>query len=203
MIQKKKNFLGDIIIARARLKHWSVILLGVVGVLVCSTGLIFGVQRSSETVTAERIRSQRVSEQKGIERYRMNRQLVRLGAQGVERDLIESLLRDPDSMVRQGAAQKLGNYAQNPVVVKALGDQLNVETESAVRYACVQSLSLSSSYRAMSTLEKFSDDSDPVMRRLVAFNLKRREETRAKLILKKMRRDKDASVRALAQEERP
>lgn len=149
-------------------------------------------------VSPEQIRLSRTTEESGLVRHRLNQALVGKLLSGVELDLIDSLKNDPDPVVRQGAAQSLGNYVQNSLVIRALSDQLKTETEKSVRYACVLSIGLSSSFLSMKALEKASVDSDPNMRRQVAFILKRHTGFKPEQLLKKLQRDVDLSVRQMA-----
>lgn len=163
-----------------------------------STGLIAAPKNHKKSLTKEEILSKRTTEQKGLARHRLNRELVASGLSEGGLELISSLQSDSDPVVRQGAAQALGNYTQNRVVVRALSDALKTETVPAVRYALALSISLSKSFLSMKALEKLAGDPDPAMRRQVAAGLKRQEGVRAQQLLKKLETDSDASVRKMA-----
>jgi HEAT repeat protein len=116
--------------------------------------------------------------------------------QGVE--LVASLQNDKDPMVRQGAAQMLGNYVYNLDAVKSLVRALEKDSDAGVRYACALSLALSKTSEAFQALEKAAKDTDPNLRRQVAFSLHRHPAKKAQKILKQMQKDSDESVRMMA-----
>ncbi|MCG3205659.1 MAG: hypothetical protein KCHDKBKB_02381 [Elusimicrobia bacterium] len=135
-------------------------------------------------------------------RWRKIQKLQRLPASEVETILIAALQSDPSSVVRQGAAQSLGNYSQNSVVVRALAKALHEDPEKSVRCACALSLGLSPTFKAIRALENAVDDPDPDLRRQIAFSLKRHRvganKLKAEALLKKLGKDSDLSVRLMA-----
>lgn len=180
-ITKKLSF-----IARA-CAHASVICFFVAGT-VCSSGL---------TVRESKGRPNPV-----LDRLHKNQDSTRKHLGDVEKNLIAALQSDPDAMVRQGAAQSLGNYVQNPLVVRALAGALDSEKEKSVRYACALSLGLSPTFKAITALEKASTDPDADLRRQIAYSLQRHKvganKVKATALLKKLSKDADSSVRIAA-----
>lgn len=149
-------------------------------------------------VTRDEFKAMRDGEKNGLVRMRLNQTMAETGLSDGGKLLIESLRSDADPMVRQGAAQSLGNFVQEPIVVTALAEALEKDSEAPVRYACALSLGLSKTPVAFAALEKAAVSTDPDLRRQVAFSLKRQDSKKADAILKKMRNDKDASVRMMA-----
>lgn len=173
--------------ARARAYAKSFFLFG--WVVVSSSGLInAGAKRTNEA----------------LDRWQKNREMSAINAPDAERNLMDSLMSDSSPIVRQGAAQQLGNYSQNPLVVRALAYALRNDLEKSVRYACALSLGLSRTFKAITALERALNDSDPDLRRQIAFSLKRHRigagKVRANLLLKKLQKDSDPSVREMAGE---
>jgi HEAT repeat protein len=117
-------------------------------------------------------------------------------------DLVASLQTDEAALVRQGAAQILGNYVGSPIVLRALTDALDKETDPAVRYACALSLTLSTEKTAFRVMEALTRDNDPNIRRQIAYGLTRNRSQQAKALLKKLERDRDPGVRRMAQGDR-
>jgi len=128
--------------------------------------------------------------------------LVKNHASDLEKTLIQTLQTDPDAVVRQGAAQSLGNYSQNPLVVRALADALRDDKEKSVRYACALGLGLSPTFKAIRALESASTDPDADLRRQIAFSLQRHRvganKKKAESLLKQLQKDSDESVRLMA-----
>lgn len=181
----------------ARARSAAVLIIAVVVVISYSSGLM--AEKKKERTLPE-MRAEKNSEKNGLKRHHLIRELAKTKISGIELDLIGALENDPEAVVRQGAAQGLGNYVQNPAVLKALADHLKKENEPAVRYACVLSIGLSNSFKAMNVLENFSDDADPNMRRQVAVMLKRQNNIRSKILLRKLKKDQDPSVRQMAED---
>lgn len=200
MKQKSAYININNIFARARA---SAIIFVYAFVLANSTGLI-AASKNHKTVqskkiwTKSEIETRRQTEKSGVERYRLNRLLAQSGLSEGGMALLGSLQSDPDAFVRKGAALSLGNYTQNPAVVRALADALKTETDKPVKLACLFSLSVLPSFQGMKALEKFSTDPDPDFRRQAAFGLKRQKSARADTILKKLEKDSDPSVRTMA-----
>lgn len=190
MITKAANAIKNFIFARASVCAKIFVLAFVC--ITSSTGLIFADKKIKFVAPAT-----------ALDRWNANRDLAKREVSGVEATLIASL-NDPEPMVRQGAAQELGKYAQNPAVVHALSDTLLNEKAPAVRYACALSLGLSPTFRAIRALEKVAADPDANLRRQVAYSLqlhrKGQNKRKAEELLKKLRRDSDASVRTAAGE---
>ena len=221
VIQRNSDHQRLSIYARAWTRTLGIILFG----LACSTALIFGgtqvkkpspieqlksplaadrleavemIQANNIPVPQEKIRAALSVEKDPLVRHRLNQILAENSVSGVEKDIIESLKKDPSPIVRQGAAQTLGNYVQTPAVVRALSNALREDSEKSVRYACALSLGLSDSFLSITALEKASRDPDPDLRRQVAFSLKRHTSYKAKQLLKKLKKDSDSSVRLMA-----
>lgn len=150
--------------------------------------------------SVEELRASRKTEKNPLLRRKINDDLARQMPIGVEKDLLDSLKNDADPQVRIGAAGALGNYSQNRFVVEALAETALNDVNSELRYAAVRSLGLSKSFRSMRTLEKLMENSNPLMRREVAYALKRQKSIRAKILLNKLANDSDATVRKAAQE---
>lgn len=166
--------------AYARVQAWAAIF----AVVVCSSGLI----HSKENPTLKHIRN--------------NQEFAHKNPTEAEFKLIETLETNSDPIVRQSAAQLLGNHCQNLTVVSVLANALQKDSDKAVRCACALSLGLSPTFRAITALERSSDDRDPDLRRQIAFSLKRHRvganKIRAESLLKKMQKDDDVSVRMMA-----
>lgn len=168
---------------------------------VCSTGLIHA-ENSKKNSTLTVPAKPKTNE--ALERRKANRELLLKNTSEGEKALIEALRNDPSGVVRQSAAQQLGNHSQNPLVVRALAEALRDDREQSVRYASALSLGLSPTFKAITALEKAASDPDPDLRRQVAFSLKRhrvgQNKRKATDLLKKLQRDTDPSVRAMAAE---
>lgn len=113
-------------------------------------------------------------------------------------DLLAALSSEPDPMVRQAAAQQLGNFVQDPAVVTALASGLDKDRSAEVRGACALGLALSDTPAAAAALEKAAGDPDPALRRQSAFSLGRHKSPRARAAVEKLRSDPDPSVRESA-----
>ena len=150
------------------------------------------------TLSNAKISQLKTQEKDPLIRHRLNQALARSGLSTVVVDLLNSLKSDSDIVVRQGAAQELGNYTNNLDVVKELAQSAKKETDSSVRTACLLSLSVSQSEEATKSLEKFLNDNDPQIRRVVAVGLKRQNTISSKKLLKKLQSDPDEDVRAAA-----
>ena len=138
------------------------------------------------------------AEKDALVRVRLLQGLAASGAEGVVGDLIAGLERDPGAMVRQAAAQELGQYASQPAVVTALAAALRKDPAVEVRYACASSLGLSNTPAAADALDWASRHGDPALRRQAAFSLRRHTGAEAKKTLKRLQGDKDESVRKTA-----
>lgn len=171
--------------ARARMSAGAKLFFMAMVATVSSTGLISGKDSNQ-----------------ALERWKSNRELALKNASEIEKTLLGSLQNDLSPVVRQGAAQQLGNYSQNPLVVRGLADALENDTDKAVRYASALSLGLSPTFKALRALEKASVDPDPALRRQIAFSLKRHRiganRIKAQQLLKKLLADSDVSVREMA-----
>lgn len=152
----------------------------------------------SEMVAPEKIRAARDAERDPLLRHHLNQAMAESGVNGVDADLIQSLKNDSNAMVRQGAAQSLGNYVQNPNVIQALSDGLEKDGDLAVRCACALSLGNARGIKAQAALEKSMGDADADLRRQIAYSLKRQKSARSIALLKKMQNDADESVRLMA-----
>jgi HEAT repeat protein len=139
-----------------------------------------------------------------IDHIQKLQELAEQNSPGAEVKLIETLQTDPDSAIRYSVAKLLGKRTQNPDIVKVLANVLQNDSDKGVRYACALSLGLSPTFKAITALERASDDPDPVLRQQVAISLRRhrkgQNKRKADDILKKLKRDSDPSVRALATE---
>lgn len=190
MVQNVSLALKNFYIARARLSACVVFLFAIV-ILSDSTALI-----AAPAATPKK------TESASLKRLRQNQDLAKQKPSEAEVSLMTTLQFDTDPMIRQGAAQMLGNFSQNPAVVRVLANALRDDKEKAVRYACALSLGLSPTFKAISALEKAAEDPDADLRRQVAFSLQRhrtgRNKVKAEQILKQLQRDNDASVREMA-----
>jgi HEAT repeat protein len=154
--------------------------------------------KAGAELSSEKISLLQKEENDPLVRHRLNQAMAEnsLTNQGVE--LVASLQNDKDPMVRQGAAQMLGNYVYNLDAVKSLVRALEKDSDAGVRYACALSLALSKTSEAFQALEKAAKDTDPNLRRQVAFSLHRHPAKKAQKILKQMQKDSDESVRMMA-----
>ncbi len=168
-------------IARARRRAVILIL-----VSVCSTALTHAENKS---ISPE-------------EQWRNNREAARKHTRDVDVQLIRDLESNSAEMVRQGAAQQLGNYVQNPAVVRALATALETDSAKSVRCACALSLAIAPTFRSITAYERVLSDPDPDLRRQVAFGLQRHlagpNKFKAAALLKKLENDQDESVRRMA-----
>jgi HEAT repeat protein len=135
-------------------------------------------------------------------RRRLNRAIAVSAAEGMLGDLVASLQTDEAALVRQGAAQILGNYVGSPIVLHALMDALDKEIDPAVRYACALSLTLSTEKSAFRVMEALTHDNDPNIRRQIAYGLTRNRSPQAKALLRNLERDRDPGVRRMARGDR-
>lgn len=155
-------------------------------------------KNKSLKISPERIKSKLKSEKDPLVRHRLNQALAASGTDDVLNMLVDALKKDPDPMVRQGAAQSLSQYSKNSFAAQSLAESLGTEVVPAVRYACVLSLSLSESPEALAALQKATDDPDVNIRKQLAYGLRWNSHKLAVKILKKLKSDKDASVRDIA-----
>lgn len=164
-----------------------------------SNGLIGAVEKQRAVVRSVDVDGKRND---ALFRWKKNRELAVKKTLDTENTLIAALQNDSSAIVRQGAAQQLGNYGQNRFAVRALADGLLNDADKSVRYACALSLGISPTFKAITALERAMNDPDPDLRRQIAFSLNRHAKgpnaVRAGILLKKMRRDADSSVREMA-----
>ncbi|OVE75253.1 hypothetical protein BVX98_07875 [bacterium F11] len=158
-------------------------------------------RKNGNKVSVQKLKDARSIEKDPLVRHRLNQALFIRDSKEALDLLAESLANDPNHTVRQGAAQSLSGYPNNPKAVKALAEALEKDSAARVRYACANSLALSEISPALDALTKAAKHSDPRLRRQVAFSLKRHTSKKAKRVLKKLKKDKDPFVRAEARKE--
>ncbi|MFN0117550.1 MAG: HEAT repeat domain-containing protein [Elusimicrobiota bacterium] len=160
--------------------------------------------RSGLAPVSERKISQMIlSEKKPLQKLKLQQALVKNDLGAAKDVLITNLRNDASAVVRQGAAQDLGNYVSNPDVISALGFALEKDQDMSVRLAAALSLGVARhSKEAFLSLEKFSQDSNADLRRQISFSVKQFHTPEAKKLLKQLRKDSDLSVRKMAGEEK-
>jgi len=151
-------------------------------------------------VSTETLKTALDTEKNPLVRRRLVQAVGSLGGSGALGELVRTLSADPDPLIRQAAAQQLVKYNDNPVAMAAIDRCVGKETVKRVRYACVLSLSHSTSDKALDILEKAAKDKDPNMRRQAAYVINGNKSDRAVKILKKLADDKDAAVRETARQ---
>lgn len=131
-------------------------------------------------------------------RVRLLQALSRAEGAAVITELSAVLGHEPSVMLRQTAAQELGNLASAARARGALLAALAADSAAEVRYACALSLSLASGAEAVDALDRAARDGDPELRRQAAHALKRHPGAKAKAALKRLEGDSDAGVRGAA-----
>jgi HEAT repeat protein len=152
-------------------------------------------------ISTKTLKERRLSEKSPLVRHRINQALALSDSPEIVVTLVDSLQNDVDPMVRQGAAQSLSQYANDPVAAQALAAALDQEKTPSVRYAIALSLCLSQTEVGLSALNKAAKDSDVNVRKQIAFGLRWNPSKDAVKILKKFKSDKEPSVRELAKDD--
>lgn len=107
-------------------------------------------------------------------------------------------LKDKDPMVRQAAAQELGNYAAGEAEAKALAVAAKGDSAGEVRRAALGSVGLSERPEALDALDSASRDHDPELRAEAADGLRRHRGAASKRLLDRLKGDADEAVRRRA-----
>lgn len=171
-------------------------------VLVCPYSSQAGAKNSQKKSLADRsvseLKADRKTETNPLTRRRLNRVLASKEGAPFVSDLILDMKNQPDPMVRQGAAQLLGNYARQPAVASALMTALINDANIDVRCAAALSLSLADPAVALVGLRRAARSPDAKLRMQAAYGLTHIENSKAKKILKRLKKDPDADVRDIA-----
>lgn len=126
-------------------------------------------------------------------------QAIAAKGDGQARVTLVAALKDKDPMVRQAAAQELGNYAGEEAEAKALAAAAGGDPADEVRRAAVGSVGLSERPEAVKALDSASLDRDPELRAEAAERLRRHLGPSSKRILERLKKDPDARVRRRAE----
>lgn len=156
------------------------------------------VRQGRARVPEAKLRAGHKAEKDPLVRLRFLQALSAGAGDGARGELIAALRSDPASSARQAAAQELGKYASAPEATAALAEALAKDAAPEVRYACALSLGLAEPTAAVPALSRAARAQDPALRRQAAFSLRRFNAPQARKALERLRRDKDAGVRAAA-----
>lgn len=107
-------------------------------------------------------------------------------------------LQDKDPMVRQGAAQALGNLVASSTVAKALDGAVRADAAPEVQQAALSSIGLSEGPEAVAALDWASKHRDRELRGQAAHSLRRHKGKASGDILKRLEQDPDEEVRRRA-----
>ncbi len=120
---------------------------------------------------------------------------------GSKRELMQSLMRDPDPGVRAGAMRGLADFVSNPMVVEAVAAHTTTEPASVVVEACVQTLAAAlhpgDDDVVRPVFERLAVHAQPRVRAAVARSLHAgRNEAWVGSLIGQLLRDEVADVRA-------